>query len=268
MNDGLGVAEELNETVFNDGKDPKPEYLLGNLDRVHLKRTPLGRQHYESLDRPFSGNTRGLIHVSSQAKAYFSPYDPALSTGADESPLADNLIDELRSSPHLGVTKVNAYHNWLAAKLQEMIFTSVVEPVATVIGCRYSDLTSIQSAMHLMMMLLEEIRRVITVMPEMEGSSNIRRLASEQYLRKDLLARLRLMRPIVPKMATHINRGWKVDLHSHNGYFIRRGKQLGVACPYNEMVVAMVKAKDGMRRKELYNMVPFEITSRPHGDPY
>lgn len=268
MNDGLGVAEELDETVFNEVKGTKPEYLLGNLDRLHLKRTALPSQQYKSLDRPFSGNTRGFIHVGSHARAYFSPYDPVLSAGVDESPLADTLIDDLRLSPHLRVTKVQAYHNWLSTKLQEMVFTSVVEPVATVVGCRYSEITSIQSALHLMMMLLEEIRRVIAVMPEVEESSNIRRLASEQFLRKDLLARLRLMRPIVPKMTTHIKRGWRVDLHSHNGYFIRRGKKLGIPCPYNEMVVAMIKAKEGMRMREVSTLVPFEITSRPHRDSY
>lgn len=266
MSEGLGLAEELNETVFNGDEDAKPEYLLGRLDRGYLRREKLDKP--DTIDRPPSGNERGLIHVAPLTKAQFSPYDPALETPPDESPLATSLIDELKKTPNLEVNYL-AYHNWLHLKLKEMVIYSVVDPVAAVVGCRYQEATENKWAMHLMMMILEELRRVIAVLPEVRISARIRMLTEPEYMRKALFERLRRLPPNTGSMmGAHIRSGWKVDINAHNGYFIRRGKKLGVECPYNEMVVAMVKAKYSMHMKERDNYVPFEITSRPHGARY
>ena len=275
MNDGLGVAEELNETVFNKNPGGNPEYLMGHLDIKYLKRKPGGRSRSPSweeswdkrFDRPLSGNTRGFIHVHPHLETPVSPYDPNLSTSPSESPLASSLVDELQLAPNLNA-RVTSYHHWLGVKLCDMIFHAAVDPVTAIVGCRYDEITSIKSALHLVVMLLDEISRVIAVFPEAHKSTLIKGFSSKQTLRKLVFGKLRLQGSKTSKMLNQLDRGWEADINSHNGYFIRRAKQLGVECPNNEMVVAMVKAKRGMYAKEMQDHVPFEITSRPHGDLY
>ncbi|MBE3044134.1 hypothetical protein IMZ48_16500, partial [Candidatus Bathyarchaeota archaeon] len=149
MNDGLGVAEELNETIFNEDASAKPEYILGRWSGNYLAReglTAKGSQTLEDLDqamdRPSSGNTRGFIHGHPDAAAEFSSYDPDQQMAiAVESALASDLIEELRESPNLNINFI-AYHNWLHRKLKEMIFYSVVEPVVAIVDCKYDEVTT------------------------------------------------------------------------------------------------------------------------------
>lgn len=264
MHNGLGVAEQINETVLNQDADAKPEYVLGHIDGSHLVREPRG----PSLDRPPSGNVRGLIHVHPDLKARFTPIDPAQSKPPRKSPLASNLVDTLRPSPNLRA-QLTPFHAWLHIKLHAMIINSAVDPVCAIVGCRYDELPSIKWGMNLMMMLLDEIQRVVAALPEVHNSPRIRSMVEKETLRKACVYKLTSMKPGAPaRMASLLERGQLVDVDSFNGYFVRRGKQLGVACPHNEMVVAMIKAKHGMRKKELEGEVPFEVTSRPHRGSY
>lgn len=264
MHNGLGVAEQINETVLNQDADAKPEYVLGHIDRKHLLREPRG----QTLDRPPSGNARGLIHVHPDLRARFTPIDPAQSRPPKESPLASKLVDTLRPSPNLHA-QLTPFHAWLHIKLHAMIITSAVDPVCAVVGCRYDELPSIKWGMNLMMMLLDEIQRVVAALPEVHNSPRIRSMVEKETLRKACVFKLTSMGPKTSaRMASLIERGQMVDVDSFNGYFVRRGRQLGVECPHNEMVVAMIKARHGMRKKELEREVPFEVTSRPHRGSY
>ncbi|SPN99765.1 uncharacterized protein DNG_02616 [Cephalotrichum gorgonifer] len=266
MHEGLGVAEELNETVFNQGKDATPEYVLGDLDPRRLiqdrapRRTPV-----DEID--FAPEAAGLIHVDPNLRTRLVPIDTASSKSHSESLFASALIDTLKTSRRLNA-QVTPFHKWLHIKFQAMVFTAVVDPVSVVVGCRYDEIAKIKWGMSLMVMLLDEIQRVVAALPELHQSPLLRSMVERETLRKVCFAKLRSMKPTPSRMAATISQGRKVDIDSFNGYFIRRGKALGVECPYNEMVVAMIKARQGMRMKELDEMVPFEITSRPHRDLY
>lgn len=264
MHDGLGVAEELNDKVFNGDDAPKPEYVLG-----HLPSNKLLRERYTApFNRPKSSGVNARpVHASTSLKTCLVPLDPALSKPPKDSPLALDLIDSLKSSAHLNA-QLTPFHKWLHLKFQAMIFAAVVDPVCVVVGCRYDEITQIKWGMTLMMMLLDEIQQVVAALPEVQSSPLIQSMVKRDALRKVCLGKLRSMKPGPSRMAFRLDNGYEPEIESFNGYFIRRGRQLGVACPQNEMVVAMIKAKHGKRLKELDEQIPFEITSRPHRNAY
>ncbi|CAI4210991.1 unnamed protein product [Parascedosporium putredinis] len=231
MHDGLGVAEELNDKVFNGDDAPKPEYVLGHLPSNKLLR-----------------------------ERYTAPFNRTKSSGVNARPV--------HASTSLKTCLLTPFHKWLHLKFQAMIFAAVVDPVCVVVGCRYDEITQIKWGMTLMMMLLDEIQQVVAALPEVQSSPLIQSMVKRDALRKVCLGKLRSMKPGPSRMAFRLDNGYEPEIESFNGYFIRRGRQLGVACPQNEMVVAMIKAKHGKRLKELDEQIPFEITSRPHRNAY
>lgn len=264
VHDGLGVAEELSETVFGGTGAAEPEYVLGHLASDRFRRN----RNTSTFNKPSASSPeKGEVHMLPELKTRLVPIDPKSSRPPKESPLAADLISSFKTSLHLNA-QLTPFHKWLHVKFQAMIFTAVVDPVCVVVGCRYDEVTQIKWGMSLIMMLLDEIQDVVAALPEVEHSPLIRNMVERESLRKVCLAKLRSMKPTPSRMAAVLAQGRNVDIDSFNGYFIRRGKQLGVPCPNNEMVVAMIKAKHGMRLKQLEESIPFEITSRPHRDLY
>ncbi len=45
------------------------------------------------------------------------------------------------------------------------------------------------------------------------------------------------------RMRSQTNRGFSCDIDYLNGYFVGRGRELGLKCPVNESVIWMVKAR-------------------------
>jgi 2-dehydropantoate 2-reductase len=55
-----------------------------------------------------------------------------------------------------------------------------------------------------------------------------------------------------PSMMQHIEQGRRTEIDSLNGALVREAKVLGIATPYNEAVVAVVKGLEKSRRQTLH----------------
>ena len=55
-----------------------------------------------------------------------------------------------------------------------------------------------------------------------------------------------------PSMMQHIDQGRRTEIDSLNGALVREAKALGIATPYNEAVVAVVKGLEKSRRQTLH----------------
>ena len=56
-----------------------------------------------------------------------------------------------------------------------------------------------------------------------------------------------------PSMMQHIEQGRRTEIDSLNGALVREARALGIATPYNEAVVAIVKGLEKSRRQNLYD---------------
>ncbi|EEY15906.1 conserved hypothetical protein [Verticillium alfalfae VaMs.102] len=153
--------------------------------------------------------------------------------------------------------------SWLALKIPSLMFSSVVDPICVLLDCHYEQLLFNPTANRLIGQLLDEIANVVERMPELRRASPMLQAALRgEGMRKDTIGRLRGKKGSPSKMVTQIERGQLTDIDYLNGYFIQRGKRLGVDMPANEMVVGMVKAKHKAQLQKLRSYIPMEMTSR------
>ncbi|CAK7206673.1 hypothetical protein SEUCBS139899_009477 [Sporothrix eucalyptigena] len=72
------------------------------------------------------------------------------------------------------------------------------------------------------------------------------------------------MRDTPCQMAVRTALGRRTDIQFLNGYFVRRGKELGIACPMNEMIIRMVQSRRLANRARLAERI--EIDGRAGAD--
>ncbi|CAK7268266.1 hypothetical protein SEPCBS57363_003008 [Sporothrix epigloea] len=193
-----------------------------------------------------------------------------------------HLMYLLGVAPTLG-TGFYRYGAFLQRKLPEMISQSASETIATVLDLPLGDeIMHNGEARALLQGLITEMIDVVRALPETHADPKLLEFVTSGQLErqvKQLLhqydgnskrtANLRRLgessvsgsstgdvtdalgqRPLGPivspgpcKMAIRTALGRRADVQFLNGYFVRRGREVGIACPMNEMAVRMVQAR-------------------------
>ena len=65
------------------------------------------------------------------------------------------------------------------------------------------------------------------------------------------------------QLVRRIEYGLPTDVEYLNGFFLRRGRKLGMDMPMNTMMRDMIKAKHSQAIERLNSFIPFEETSIP-----
>ncbi|CAK7270280.1 hypothetical protein SEPCBS119000_004008 [Sporothrix epigloea] len=205
-----------------------------------------------------------------------------------------HLMYLLGVAPTLG-TGFYRYGAFLQRKLPEMIAQSAHETIATVLDLPLGDdIMHNGEARALLQGLVDEMINVVRALPETHAdpklldfvasgqlerqvkqllhkhdgkskrTANLRRLgetgASSSGDSADALGKQSLGPIVSPgpcKMAIRTALGRRADVQFLNGYFVRRGRELGIACPMNEMVIRLVQARrlaNQTRRAEHINL--------------
>lgn len=246
MQDGLGVAEALNETYFTDPTS-RPAYILGHMThQLH----PV-RDSTFSLSEVKQGRLylSALSHDLGQSRMRYHPPVERWSRPA-------HLMGILTSTPGLQAGGFTL-EQFLSFKLPMMVFKSVVDPLTVILDCSYDKLVSNSYARQLMDQLLGEILNVVSRLPELRGSTKLNELRGGG-LRKDVFQRLARRKDTESRMRVLTQRGWESDIDFLNGYFVKRGRDVGVKCPANETVMWMVKARHGAQLAQRREEIAFE----------
>ncbi|CAK7217348.1 2-dehydropantoate 2-reductase (Ketopantoate reductase) (KPA reductase) (KPR) [Sporothrix bragantina] len=166
------------------------------------------------------------------------------------------------------------YSTFLQHKLPDMITTSATETVATMLDLSLSGgLMNNPEARLMIGRLVTEMISVAVALPETKNDPKlhwfvasgrlkrrINHLLHQHYFHnkdKDGVRRIgdfgdgghydRHRGPFVSegpcRMALRTSLGRRSDIQFLNGYFVRRGLEVGVACPWNEMAIHVVQAK-------------------------
>lgn len=253
IQDGLGVLEELNESFFQD-PTKRPTYILGHMTASlgFIKET-----FYSSiLKRPgklfLTALERGIGQFS---LIKFHP--PVEARGA-----ATSFLHTLATVPNLGA---GAYplETFLMQKLPAMVFNSVVEPLAIALDGTYEDVLRNETAMQLADDLLEELFNVIWGMPELTNGGKVIEHCGRAALRKYAVDRLFQKGRSQSQMLSRVRAGKAVDIDYLNGYFIKRGRELGIKMPQNEIMIDVVKARLEGRQMDIDGLIPMETPGSP-----
>lgn len=268
MQDGLGVAEAASNQVFTNPED-RPSLILGHmthslaLDRnakaVHSMKP--GSQTALTSIRPYYGDEIEELELEEQAA------EAAAAAAANESTQTwlrtQGMLSRFAAAPHLHARGLQL-HSWLSIKIPSLMFSSVADPICVLLDARYEQLMWNKTAKRLVSQLLNEIADVVALMPELrDASPGLQAALRGEAIRKHTFGRIRAKKDAPSRMVQQIERGEMTDIDYLNGYFVERGKQLGLSMQANEMVLGMVKAKHRAQLDRLRSYIPFE-TGRYH----
>lgn len=247
VQDGLGVAEELNATLFQD-PTTRPTYIIGHSTAY------IG--HYKPAFFSSMLRNPGKLYLTPLERGvglpFFSFYPPI-----ERRVHGVKFLRTLVGTHGLGAGGFSL-ENYLVKKLPEMVFQSIIEPMVIALDTTYDQVLRNQHAILLADELLEELFNVIWALPELTNSSKVVRFCGMEALRKHTVSRLANKGNSQSPYLTHVRAGRTVDIEYLNGYFVRRGEELGIKTSRNQMIMEVVKARVAWRKKQLQGLVPFE----------
>ncbi|KAJ4416061.1 hypothetical protein N0V82_006984 [Gnomoniopsis sp. IMI 355080] len=257
VQDGLGVVEELNATLFVD-PTTRPTYIIGHSTAY------IG--HYRPAFFAAMLRNPGKLYLTPMERGVglpFFSYHPPIERRVHGVKFLRTLV----GTHGLGAGGFSL-ENYLVKKLPEMVFQSIIEPMAISLDTTYDKVLRNQHAILLADELLEELFNVIWALPELNNSHKVVKYCGMDALRKHTVNRLANKGNSHSPYLAHVRAGRMVDIDYLNGYFVRRGQELGIKTSRNEMITEVVKARVASRRQQLKGLVPFEgLSTTPTPGP-
>jgi ketopantoate reductase len=232
LQDGLGVMEAVNQACFPNYGD-QPLYVLGHMSHV-LDKTQLDAFTVSEV-------RQGKLYLSALGHDYVESdinYHPPIERNSRIS----HFLDIMSTTPRL---QAGGYplQKFMEVKLHDTIIQSVLEPLTVILDCTFGALAENTYGKQMIDQLLGEILNVVARLPELKDSPGIRWMILYGEMRRDVYRRLARLKDSTSRMRSQTNRGFSSDIDYLNGYFVERGRELGLKCPVNESVIWMVKAK-------------------------
>lgn len=120
----------------------------------------------------------------------------------------------------------------------KFVHNCAINPISAVTGLKPSEIASTAAASTLLDRLLDEILAVVSAagvrLPEDDPRALIHAHCRERSNR--------------PSMLQHLESGRQTEIDALNGAVVQRGQALGVATPFNEAIVLIVKALEAIPR--------------------
>lgn len=247
VQDGLGVVEELIAALFED-PTKRPTFIVGHSNAA------LGyfRDRFFSSILRIPGKL--CLHAVERGIAPYVSFSPPIARRVHGSKFLRTLL----STPDLNAYSFNSLENFLVRKLPAMVFQCIVEPMAIALDTTYDQVLRNEHAIVLADELLEELFNVIWALPELTDSEQVVKHCGMDALRKHTLRRLTDKTQSLSPFISHVRAGRMVDIDYLNGWFVKRGQELGIKTTRNQMVMEVVKARIEWRRKQLEGLIPFE----------
>ncbi|RYP69984.1 hypothetical protein DL771_005775 [Monosporascus sp. 5C6A] len=241
IQDGLGVVEKLNEEIFDDPA-VRPTYILGHMTH-HLAR--------------HMGTSMALRHKGNNGQLLLSALPREEDHGL-EAALRDHFIGLLSTSEALRPVGLS-WIKFLHRKLPGMIWSSLIDSISVILGCRYDQIMKDLHARRLWYALLDETLYIVSSLPEFKDKPNLLKYFTRDEFRMHLKHRLEKQGPMYSEWISLIRRGDITPVDFINGYFVRRAEELGLDHRVNRLVVSMVKARHQARIRELDADIPFGL---------
>lgn len=251
INDGLGLAELVNEKVFTDPYR-RPTYILGNITH-NLEAT---ERHFTIIEKE-----PGQLQCSKLPQDYVSRSHGGTGTlrrtDMSWSAGAKHLVGTLARTPCLS-TKTLGHKSFFASQLQQLVANAVIGPLSVVYDTTNDHLLYNFAASQAMRALLNEMSYLIRSFPELQSLPQIHDDFAPEKLYAVIVSKIRKSGKNLTKMLQDVRAGNRTEIMFHNGYLHRRAYELGIDAPRNEMLLHLVTGKRAARIRELNNYIPFE----------
>jgi ketopantoate reductase len=247
LQNGLGVAEAVNEAFFPNALD-RPLYVLGHM--THTLAPKLGEPFTVSEINQGRLMLTALGHNLGHSQIRYHP-------PIERNDRIAHFINLMATVPRLQASGYS-FEGMMMKKLKRLIVTSVLEPLTVVLNCNYEKLLKNTYANYMIDQLLGEILAVVARLPELRGSTEIQSMIRRGDFRNHVYKRLMFLKNSSSRMQVQTMRGHQTDIDFLNGYFVKRGREVGVRCPVNESVIMMAKARHGAELTRIQESVSIE----------
>ncbi|KAI1460093.1 hypothetical protein F4805DRAFT_455032 [Annulohypoxylon moriforme] len=245
---GLGLMEELNETIFKDPAS-RPNYVLCHSDH-RFSRVSSYKYSIKHVPGKF------LLHAVPRNDEDVD-LDRQTSEGLGRQH-TEHLIKLLSKSGELAVIPLH-WAVFLRQKLPGMIFMSLADTISVILGCRFDQIRSSSHVMAFWDRLLAETLLIVESLPEFQDYPDLRDFFTRESFPKKLRRKLELQRAEYSQWISMIRRAKMPPVDVTNGYFVRRAKELGLKHALNSQVIALVKGRQAGRYKELQMDIPLGL---------
>lgn len=253
LQDGLGIPEELNYQLFHDPAT-RPSYIEGHI----------GTLLYSLKEDPFA--VREVVEWPLYLSTRMKDPDVLVHKFPDLDLLGPTrLLQSLTTIPELKMVAC-ARAKFLFHKLPSMMATCLLEPLSVFVDGRYAKIPQGYPNNRLIEKMLMEMCAVASSLPEFRNFP-----AAQHYFNYDhgrvrerclAIFKKKARTRDTSKMWRLIKDGKLTDIRYLNGYFSRRGEEMGIRTSANDAMISLVKAKHESRLRDLKNEIMFEGWTR------
>jgi 2-dehydropantoate 2-reductase len=246
LHHGMGDLEEINQDVFPD-VDTRPSYMIG-VNSHELFRKGFSEAQYVRA---------GLIALTALPRVPFQERNPLIT---DLTPSARYLLRTLTRTPALAATAFEPTEH-LQLQLEHLVANSVIGSLTAILDCKNEELVPSFFVTRLMRLLIAEMSLVIRSLPELQEMPNLGLRFSPGRLEAQVLWAIGRMPVAESPVLMDLKAGRKTEIDYLNGYFIRRGEELGINCVVNYTIMQMARARISLLGKRNMGMWPVEKES-------
>lgn len=219
---GMGQIDDLNERIFPDAST-RPTYMFGIMRHGIYLRSPTeailaGANGSASLGIVESDN-----HKSRESQAEF-------------------LMDVLLRAPFLNCERLQ-WADLFKVQLFKLAANCVLNPLTAILDVRNGCIKENPELWPLHGRILQEISTVFQSLPELQRLPIDRDLFSLSSLQSDVLDTIEKTAQNSSSMREDLRKGRATEIEYINGWILRRGKELGIACDTNACLTQLVLAK-------------------------
>lgn len=220
LQNGSGMIEAANAEVFTD-EATRPNYITGVIS------------HGVTLNGPFDVTHTGYAATS---------LGPVPRKKSDTEATAPSyLLDALPRVPRLNATSYS-FLEVFQIQLEKLTVNAFCNPLCALNDAPNQYLFAIPQTRQA---LLAEISQVVYALPELRGVPDILERFSVDRLEATVDDIIRKTANGTCSMVVDLRRGQKTEIQFINGYWCRRGREVGVPTPINDSLVRQVLEKQG-----------------------
>ena len=249
LQNGMGVIGEVTDLCFPDVKY-RPHYMIG-VNTHDLKRQG---QHFD-----VAHTREGTIAIGNMPYPF---------TFGSESNVPFSKANA--SSRHLmrTMTRVPVFvavgfrpTDLLQHQLDRLAVNAIINPVTAILDTKNGGLDSNFYVTRVMRLLLTETSLVIRNLPELKDVPNVNVRYSTARIEQTVFWFTRVTAEDDSSMLQDLRRRNQTEVDYINGYFVKRGEQIGLRCVMNYMVMNLVKAKSLLQTRDKEAVLPYAASS-------
>ncbi|VUC25028.1 unnamed protein product [Clonostachys rosea] len=224
LQNGSGMMEEVSEKIFPDPQT-RPNYITGVIS------------HGVTLNSPFNITHTGFAATS------LGPVPRSNSTPSDSDREAASsyLLEALPLVPRFNATAYS-FLDALQMQLEKLSVNAFCNPLCALNDAKNEFLFTIPE---MRKALLTEISTVIQALPELQGLEGVSSRFALEKLETTVNAILTKTAETTCSMVVDLRQGRKTEITFINGYWCRRGREVGIPTPLNDGLVRQVLERQG-----------------------